>query len=262
MRNLLKADFFRLIKNKLLYVAIGLAIGLPFLISGLSIALIELLNYLMSMTEGGAMTIPLNGLSFISTTFSYGDNLGLIIPIFASIVIMGDVNSGTLRNKITIGHKRHNIYLSHFIVTLTFLMSIMILYALVNSFCSFVIVGGVNFQKIIESLIYFYITGLISFVFIASIITFFALKSLKSASAIIFPVLVCFGFGILASFIGPMDFDWVNHIFNFIPGFTPAAFAGRGIDLIMLFESTVGVLAFSALFYFLGYLSFKKKDIA
>ena len=127
MGGVLKADFKRVLKDKLLLI-----MG----IIALVLAAITPLSYValfsgMESTES-EMLEQLVGLSakeqFFSS-FSIGNNMGLIAPIFLAIVLCKDFSFGTVRNKIISGKSRTQIYMSLFTTCATVLIGVLLLHA-------------------------------------------------------------------------------------------------------------------------------------
>ncbi len=128
MRELLRADFRRVLKDKLLIVMGILAVVF---------ALITPLLYtLLFATEELASDPMLAGLvsakSQFFQSFSLGNNLGLIAPVLLAIVLCKDFSYGTVRNKIISGKSRHHIFLSLFTVCSVTLIGVMLLNAAIT----------------------------------------------------------------------------------------------------------------------------------
>ena len=106
MLNLLKTDLKRVFKDKLFLIlciiAAAFAIFNPLVY--------KLLFAMVDMVEELDMAIDAKTLCF--TSFSPGNNLGLIMPIFAALVLCKDFSQGTIRNKIICGKTRTQIFLS------------------------------------------------------------------------------------------------------------------------------------------------------
>ena len=102
MKNLLKADFYSLIRSKLTYILLIICIALP-VFSVLTSVLInnifesEIMND-PEFSEIGGMLFT--GRSIMFSSFSLTNNTGLIIPIFIGIFTMSDIRHGTIRNKV------------------------------------------------------------------------------------------------------------------------------------------------------------------
>lgn len=132
MTGLLKADFRRVFRDKLLLIMGILAVAF---------ALITPLLYAVLFSGNEAMSDPmveqmLSG--YISAknqffgSFSIGNNLGLIAPVLLAIVLRKDFSFGTIRNKIISGKSRSAIYLSLFTTCSVVLIGVMLLHAFVT----------------------------------------------------------------------------------------------------------------------------------
>ena len=127
MTNLLKADFKRVFKDKMLLVVCILAVVFSvitpvlyaLLFSGMDDSLVEL-----------GLLVNAKGMFFDS--FVPGNNLGLIAPVLLAIVLWKDFGQGTVRNKLISGYSRTSIVLSMYTVCLTVLFVVMLLHALLS----------------------------------------------------------------------------------------------------------------------------------
>ncbi len=125
MRGLIKADFKRIAKDKLLLVMGILAVVF---------AAITPLLYAALFSDPIFAEDPMFS-SFIFAkdqffdSFSIGNNLGLIAPVLLGIALCKDFSFGTVRNKIIVGKSRSAIFLSLFITCATVLVSVMLLHA-------------------------------------------------------------------------------------------------------------------------------------
>ncbi len=109
MIKLLNAGFTRLRKNKLFWLLTIFSVGLAIFMACLGYS---------DMNKYGR-TIEVEQLMF-----NYSTMIGVVIAIFTSLFLGVEYSDGTMRNKISIGHKRIDIYLSNLIiVTITSLFS-------------------------------------------------------------------------------------------------------------------------------------------
>ncbi len=100
MVRLLKANFARLWKTKSFWVCLILAFGLG------------LANFLMSYSVQPECTETLG-----AQLMSGCSNMAFFASVFAALFLGTDHSNGTIRNKLIVGHKRYNIYLSNLITT-------------------------------------------------------------------------------------------------------------------------------------------------
>ncbi len=125
MNGLLKADFRRVLKDKLLLVIVILAVVFAamtpilyaIIFTGADVFADEMLSGIVS------------GKSQFFSSFSIGNNLGLIAPVLLAIALCKDFSFGTVRNKVIAGKSRSAIFLSLFITCSTVLISVMLLHA-------------------------------------------------------------------------------------------------------------------------------------
>lgn len=109
MIRLLNAGFTRLRKNKIFWLLTIFSIGL---------ALFMIYTQYSNMKKYGEI------IEVYQLMLNYATIIGIVISIFASLFLGVEYSDGAIRNKISIGHKRINIYLSNLmIVTITSLFS-------------------------------------------------------------------------------------------------------------------------------------------
>lgn len=129
MSGLLKSDFRRVFKDKLLIVMGILAVVFA-AITPLLYAVIFSGNGIVDDEMAmGMLSGFITGKAQFFGSFSLGNNLGLIAPVLLAIVLCKDFSFGTIRNKIIAGKSRTAIYLSLFITCATVLITVMLLHA-------------------------------------------------------------------------------------------------------------------------------------
>lgn len=260
MTRLLKSDFYRLLKSKLSIITMIIAVVLP-LFAALMIYAISLLLESIDPESVGL----LGGQVLIASCFSFTNNFGIILPIFAAIFIMLDITSGTVRNKTILGYRRYQIYASHFIVTLTYCLVGIGLYAGMTVAFSSLILGTIELTEAqLLSYVYYFILGFISFALVAAVATFFSLSTLNSAGAVILTLATCLVFGLVSSILSFFDFsgnEVATHIVRFVPCYLTSVFSTGTIDAIMFIEALSGIIIFTAIFYILGNVIFSKRDL-
>jgi len=99
---LLNAGFTRLRKNKLFWLLTLFSIVLA----------LFMIYFRYNDMKAYEDTVAVEQLMF-----NYSTIIGIVMSIFTSLFLGVEYSDGAIRNKISIGHKRVNIYLSNFIVT-------------------------------------------------------------------------------------------------------------------------------------------------
>ena len=112
MRNLLNANFRRLIRGKIFWIAIIFMVGAE--IFACAVQYRDVLEYDAVLTMD-------------QMTFQTGIYLGIVTAVFVSLFVGTEYSDGTIRNKLLVGHKRTQIYLANFV---TCAVAIVIIYAL------------------------------------------------------------------------------------------------------------------------------------
>ncbi len=181
MINLLNAGFTRLRKNKLFWILNTFILALALF---------------MIYTRYNDMKLYNEAIEVEQIMFNYSTIVGIVISIFTSLFLGVEYSDGIIRNKINIGHKRINVYLSNLIiVSLTSLFSY-ILFMLIVAAIGIPLFG--NFTMKISS--FFATIGCILATTIAysSIFTFIAMMiSNKSITAVV-SILLAFGLMMIA----------------------------------------------------------------
>ncbi len=128
MRELLKADFRRVIKDKLLIVMGILALVFAVITPALYAVIMGFVG-----TEdpivGEMLATSFSAKGMFFNAFLIGDNLGLVAPVLLAIVLWKDFSYGTVRNKIISGKSRHAIFFSMFCVSSVVLIATMLFHA-------------------------------------------------------------------------------------------------------------------------------------
>jgi ABC-type transport system involved in multi-copper enzyme maturation permease subunit len=266
MINLLKADLFRVLRTKIVYISLIIAIVLP-----LFICLVNGLTELAVRSLDPEMTYPYGvGDSTLVSTFSPLMSFSYIFAVFPVIVIMMDFGNGTLRNKIIFGYTRHQIYAAHFIVTLTHVGAITLLFTLTNVVSSLAFGISPVPASLIPTFLIYYFVGFLGIVLTASLGSCLAL-ALGNAGAI---VLTIFGVIILnnaGSFIGLIlklsEVSGGDNFLCFFPSYFIDSLSNYmlykvevEIDSLHLVGSIIGVLALAGAFYALGTFVFNRRD--
>ncbi len=289
MFDLLRTDFYRIFKSKVFYVLLGICFGLP-LLTVLMVFGINKGGEALLGVDGDDFSL-INGKLLISGIYGLSSNVGLILPIFLVILVGGDMSNGLLRNKILVGKSKIQIYFSHLIVVTIIALICITINAIVISLLTFWLIpygSDLNYIEI-RSLIFYYILGTLSFVFISSLIVMMTLNF----NHIVFPILliVLFGIGImlLTQIINALDVEALLEMTNKIPKqlipviknalyFIPInagnsfAFSSsvinaegkvesEGITILAFIIGTVSLIVFTFLATLGGAISFKNKEL-
>jgi len=274
MSGLLKADFFRVMKSKLTLVLLILVAAFP--------VLITLMYLVMAWMMGEGSIAEMMGYfsanTMISGAYSLTNNIGLVIPAFAGILICSDFSNGTLRNKVVTGSRRWEIYLSHLIVSVVFSVVMITLYTLITAGLSLLFfkfsAEGIDMA---EEVLYWSVTGTMGFVYMATVATFFAMVTRSTAPTIIFTLVLAILLLAVSTAVSLMDYTNFRHLVYMIPTFTYGSFTLNSVSLtditsmiggvveenrqLLFIEGVLSYVFFGALHTALGIILFSRKDI-
>lgn len=273
MSKLLKADIYRMVKSRLTLVALILVLAFPVLMVLLYLGIEALAGIEAEMGEAVSM---FTANSLIGSVYSMTNNVGLVIPAFAGILVCSDYTNGTLRNKVIAGNRRTQIYFSHLLVSILFCVVMITIYAAMTTglallFFDFTKDESVNFGR---EVVYFVVNGTMSFVFVSTLTTFLAMVFRNIAPTIIFTIVFTIALMALTSVVSLLDYESYKYVVYFIPTFISNYFNLSSFSLISLLGTTAegsrelmfaeGILSyvfFGALNTAAGLVIFNKRDI-
>lgn len=275
MINLLKADFKRVLKDKLLLVVCILAVVF---------ALITPLLYRLLLGDTLAdPALEAMGLSIVSAksqffgAFSLGNNLGLVIPIFLGIILCKDFSHGTVRNKIISGKSRTSVFFSMYIVCAVTMWVVALIHAFLTLGISLIFFDYQATEFTSADLIYFFESLTFEFLVylcVAAIVSFLCVAMKNVGLVIVVYVAIMFGltmiaavFQVIIAFLGMRDGD--NTLIMFLEFlqriniFNSATVIGMGTSyelkdiLYLTLSPVIGIAGFLGF----GTLIFGKKDL-
>ncbi|MBQ9387471.1 MAG: ABC transporter permease subunit [Lachnospiraceae bacterium] len=272
MKNLIKADIYRVLKSRLSLIALILALAFPVLIVFLYVG-ITMISGVMQDYPGGTL---FSANTIIGSAFSMTNNIGMVIPAFAGILACLDYTNGTLRNKVIAGNRRAHIYFSHLIVSVLFSVIIITVYAAVTTGLSLIFFPFEwnNSTSLGLEIFYFVMNGIMTFTFAASFSTMLAMITRSIAPTIVFTIVFSIALPTITSIVSMVDYESFKYAAYFIPTFGSNFFNLNGTDIFTLFnqttdasrglifaESMLSFLFFSAVNTLIGLSVFRKRDL-
>ncbi len=275
MKRLLKADIYRMLKSRLTMVALILVAAFPVLLVLMYVGINALAG--IGMEDGEEAVSLFTANTIVGSAYSLTNNIGLVIPAFAGILVCSDYTNGTLRNKVIAGNRRTDIYFSHLLTSIIFSVVMITLYAAVTTGLSLLFFDFKKDPSVNMGLeiLYFVLYGTMSFVFMATLSTMLAMVLRNIAPTIIFSVVAAIVLVALCSvlmLIGSQE--KYRYAFYLIPTYCSNYFnlqsfsvlgllAGNGGDSrgLMFAEGMGSYVFFSVLNTVIGILVFNKRDI-
>ena len=274
MRGLLKADFKRVFKDKLLLIMGILAVVFA-LITPLLYAL------LLSGESGEAMGILTGGYTQAKSqffgSFAIGNNLGLIAPVLLAIALCKDFSYGTVRNKVISGKSRTQIFMSLFITCSVVFVGVMLLHGFVTLGVSLIFFDYQATAFTISDFWYFLESlalDILTLLFVSAMLSWLCACMKNVGLVIVLYIAISFILTLAGSIIsivllfmqttgGKESTISVLEFISKINVANAATYIGAGTEytakdlLYLILPSTVGVVGFLSL----GLWKFNKKDL-
>lgn len=255
MKDLLRADFYRLFRSKFFYILLAVMAAVALLSGGMIWVI-----YAFAGSDVFGVSVSAEGLQRLS----FDGTLGYCSAIAASIFICGDYGGGGIRNKVLTGCGRKKIYLSALLVCVfvsvcMYLLSQLIVLAF----------GGIAFGLSGVSAYDYasrFAAGLLLAASFGAVFSSIAMLCAKMSTALIVSIVLLFTLTILMSLLGVAQlyfdsaaFDRFVRVFGWLtPSGQTTCLAGQTGDYWVMFGfSCAWILA--AVFLFS--LPFAKKDI-
>ncbi|HWT76912.1 MAG TPA: ABC transporter permease subunit [Mobilitalea sp.] len=260
MNNILKSDFYRLFKSKSYYICAGVAVFLLVL----NICLAKWL--IVSTNQGDVANTILpykDGISYGLTVFA-NSNILMIIAIFTAIYITAEFAHGTMKNAVSKGFSKLQIYLSKLTVMTVAAFLILFVTFLAGVISASIITGTVGdfTSKYIEYILKIIGIELLLNLALTSVLVMVAMVFRNLGGVIAIDIL-----GVLS--LGTLIFNILELIFDGKIKFTEYSLLNNisfyfqnqtatGSDYL---RSTIVGIAFLVVFAALGTLIFKKADV-
>lgn len=267
MSKLLKADFFRLFKSKLFLTVSIIAVSLPILTVLLSFGINKGFIAITNSTSSGGEPVPafdvISGKFVIGGIYTLMSNCGLIIPIFAALIVGSDVSSGTLRNKVMTGSSHFKIYMSHLIVTTIMTVTLMTICSGITTGLAFALIDYGTPLNGTEgmNLLYFYILGTVLFFLVSAMVVFFVMVTKHAVIAIALNAVIGPTLGIICYGTALTDFSKFKYAVYAIPTFVSTYFTFGNITLEMFLIGLASLIVCTVLVTVFGIIAFSKKDL-
>lgn len=173
MRKLLSSNFFRLWKSKIFWVLEGISaiVGAVFY----ALAVINTRNIGENWYLG-------NGNYYFFLVLVY---IGVVMAVFGGFYVGTEYSDGTIRNKLSAGHSRRDIYLSNLLITVAAGILFSVTHILASICVGLPFLGGL-FWDALAALGWRVLAGIIMILCYGSIFTFFSMQdSNKSRNLIV-----------------------------------------------------------------------------
>lgn len=268
MSKLIKANFYRLFREKSLIVSLIVIFSMA-LLSTLSIKVVNDVFSKIDDLKEFASALSLDGKTIFLNSLSVTNNFGLLCPVFVAIYVCKDYQYGTIRNQIISGHSRTEIYLSSLIVSVIYGAFLFFLNSIVNLIIGSIFGGfdsstnGFDFLFVIKSLS----LSLLIMIVMITFTHFLCLLTKNLALSIIFCIVSSFVLSIFSVVVGFQDIipTWLMYIISIIPTVQNSLIIGNALNdtslsflpLLIIFTEALYIVLIS---YF-GIKIYKRSEI-
>lgn len=202
MRKLLRANFFRLFKDKVFLISLALMF-----IGG---AAIPVIHYIDNSNNNSGWTPDTGFLTCVFFVF-------VLISIFTALFLGSEYSDGTMRNKLIVGHRRSSIYLANLIVCITAGIMMCLAYVIPYVCICIPLLGA--FEHSVKDIVIFTAVVLALTAALAAIFTLFAMlchnKAYTAAGCILIAFAMLFaGIRIVSALNEPEYFDAYSYTEN------------------------------------------------
>ncbi len=266
MSRLLRANLYRLFKDKMIYIIVAIVFGFALL----SAALME---FVASVAGSDAaelgIAIGSNARSLFLNGLSISNNVGIAFPIFIAIYLCKDYQYGTIRNQIISGHTKTSIYVASLITALILGVGMFLLNAVANFLVGLLFGGyGAPFEA---SEVGFLLSTLGLSVLITMLITTFthfvslSIKNLALTIVITIVTLMLLSMVSVVSVFESFLPGWLVEILTYVPSMQnmslingAMATADAGTLTFKVIVSSIGI---SAICIVTGLLKYRKSEM-
>lgn len=269
MINILQTEFFRLKKSKLFWALFGVCAGLPLVSALLELVLLSGMSSLETGVEYDIWTVIRSsniGGAAISSIPNLSADLQLFGLICTSIFLCKEFSGGTFRNMLLANRKRSEVYLSFLLIAVTvgttylgvYFASTLLFYGAIFGF------GSMTAANVVTACVLSLTMGLLSVMFIQSMMCMFMFSTRKLAVALACPLVISilvpsFIFSFVETFatlglITPTDMSW-------IPLYNLNLLDLTNIDGALIGKILLYIVPLTALFGSLGWIFFRKADL-
>lgn len=301
MLNLIKADLYRIFKDKIFWIMIIICGAFAILLPLFNFGMYQLdrsSTYDYMVYSGASEDVIKSALAQVDSSYNpFGVSFAaittmsvnaFIVPIFMLILLSKDVMNGTIRNKVIVGKTRSEIFLANLVISVVGVLAITLACAIVGLLTSFVFFhSGITIEAFGDYCLRLLLT-LIGWVVIGASIACFASIMKNVGLAIVCYMVVYYVFllaGILLMTFLPLienlansqaievakGFLNANIFYSMMMTIPPSGGLGMAqaaelvggpqVDLAFYLEYIGSVIVLIAAFFSLGFFVFRAKDL-
>lgn len=264
MRNLISSEFYRLRKEKSLFIIFIVFTALSFLSSFGQ----TLLAVIFEELYGEQLVYP-NTREVFAASFDLSSNLGLFLLISSIVVCCREFQYGSIRNKIISGYKRSEIYFSKLIVLTCYALVLSVAYSLLTLLFYIFSLGYIGAEfNLMEFIEYIKIFLCGSLIIVTNYCLIYALSMFLNSTwktiGIYIGILLFLGIiesSISSHFILLEQFDIAEEIISWFPDYQATCLSNNDLLDSIAIKTIITNIVCPAVISFVGYKIFKNKEI-
>ncbi len=214
MNNLFKTDMKKMLTDKLVIISMCIVVGFALLMPFLLYAM-DVIN--KEYSQAPYVPIPVRSYT-MSLSFNLITNVGIVVTILITIMIGKEFTNGNIRNKIIVGNRRKNIFLSLFLSHFIILVSLMIISTIIMTLLSIAFLpydtSGAATGELILDFFLSLVLGILLISIYVAMGAFFTVALNKTALGIVVPIILSVFLFLLSSFLVNVP-DTVKYL-NFV----------------------------------------------
>jgi len=269
MKALMKAEFFRILKDNSFFILMGILLGMMMFSTFAQWGLTQLIAN-MAHIPGGMLSYSADSSLFASFTILGGGSIIVVIGII--IICTKSFSSGAIRDNIIAGYKRFQIYLSSYLVHLILFLGSVLISVLLNYFFANILFGF-KIETSWDIFINYLLIGILHYIFVITLTFVLAIVFKSLAISLVTAIGLSVAFSFLA-LIANANFE-INLVLLFllklIPYYQNAYISSGASSLLMgittkLETTDIVIFIISTVFWIilsfsLGYISLRKTDL-
>ena len=270
MRNLLKSDLSRIVRDRLFLVVC--IIGAAFAV--FNPIMYKLIFVVLDADEMLTAMMGVDAKTMFFSSFSPSNNFGLIMPVLVGIILCKDFSYGTVRNKLICGKSRFSIFASMFTSATVITCGTMLAHGLLTLAFSLIFFKYQSESITGADVGYFFLSLLFEmlvYLFVSAIVSYLCASKKNVGGVIVLYIVVTFVFAIIGSItqiaallVDPEKTGLIKfwQFLNNANMFTSTAIGyGTKYSALEVLAIVLPTVLGTALFALFGFLSFRKKDL-
>lgn len=274
MIDILRVEFFRLIKSKLFWIMLAICFAAPILLSLALVGLVSLIDAIGG-TDSNNISYLLHTIGVTPLTLSelpnVSGNIFLLSLISSSVILSKEFTDGTMRNAILANKSRKQLFFAYLIVAIFIGIAYLLTY-FISTLIFVLPIFGFNDLPAGDAATGFLCSlalGICAVVFVQTCVIMFLFSVRKQWATVLFPILITRFvpalFSIIVSIITVGEAFQGNTLseafISWMPFVNASLFNAAAVNGALVGKILLYYAIFSGVFIVSGYFTFEKADL-